>query len=261
MLPKPAHLGAAYAAQFADPSVVAAYPHRPPYSPAAFALLAERCAAPHVVLDIGCGPGDIARGLAPLVDRVDAVDVSAPMLALGQTLPGGNSPRVRWVRGRAEDVALAPPYGLVTAGESLHWMDWALLIPRLRRLLVPGGVIAIIDRRTRPEPWRERMMTLFPRYSTNQDFRPYDVVAELVQRRLYTPRDETAAGLVEMRQPVAAYVESFHSRNGLSRDRMTPQAAAAFDRELTELVSPFAADGMVTLTVETYIRWGAPCAE
>jgi SAM-dependent methyltransferase len=47
-------------------------------------------AAP-AVLDVGCGTGDIARRLSPLVERVDAVDVSAAMIEHGRRQAGGDA--------------------------------------------------------------------------------------------------------------------------------------------------------------------------
>ena len=55
-----------YAEWFDDASVVASYASRPPYPARLFPFLA-RIADGGVVLDAGCGPGDIARQLAPLV--------------------------------------------------------------------------------------------------------------------------------------------------------------------------------------------------
>ncbi|MBV9278962.1 MAG: class I SAM-dependent methyltransferase, partial [Chloroflexi bacterium] len=52
---------------------------------------------PRVVLDAGCGTGDVARPLAPLVDRVDAVDISAGMIERGRRLPGGENPAITWI--------------------------------------------------------------------------------------------------------------------------------------------------------------------
>lgn len=40
---------------------------------------------------------------------------------------------------------LGPPYGLVTAGSSLHWMDWEVVLPRIGRLLSPEGCLAIVN--------------------------------------------------------------------------------------------------------------------
>ncbi len=81
------------------------------------------------MLDIGCGTGDIARLLARLVERVDAVDFSAGMIQVGQGLPGGSASNLWWIIGKVEDVQLDPPFALVAAGESLHWMDWEIVLP------------------------------------------------------------------------------------------------------------------------------------
>ena len=63
--PKPSHLGPVYAAQFADPSVVAAYHLRPPYPPETLAILLGLIGeGPSAVLDVCCGTGSLARGLA-----------------------------------------------------------------------------------------------------------------------------------------------------------------------------------------------------
>jgi ubiquinone/menaquinone biosynthesis C-methylase UbiE len=67
--------------------LVSAYPARPAYPSAVIALLADLVHdTPRVVLDIGCGTGELARRLALLVDRVDAVDFSSGMLVWGYRL-------------------------------------------------------------------------------------------------------------------------------------------------------------------------------
>jgi trans-aconitate methyltransferase len=125
MLPKPKHLGPEYSAQFQDRSVVTAYPNRPPYPAEVFALLASLITdAPRAVLDVGCGDGAIARHLVERVDRLDALDFSEAMIAQGRWLPNGDHPKLYWIAGRAEDALLRSPYALITAGASLHWMDW-----------------------------------------------------------------------------------------------------------------------------------------
>jgi len=262
MQPKPAHLGEAYASQFSDPSVVAAYRYRPPYPDAVFPLLISLIAAPPgAVLDLGCGTGDIARRLAPLVARLDAVDISAPMLALGKSLPGGDHPRLRWIAGKAEEVALVPPYALVTAGESIHWLDWARLFPRLRAALAPGGMIAIVERRYTPGPWDDpAMQALIDHFSTNRDYQHYDIVDEIARRGLFALRGERLTTPFAVRQPLSEYVECFHSRNGFSRERMAPDEAAAFDCALSELMLPRTSGGLLTLQVAAHLRWGEPLA-
>ena len=60
------------------------YHLRPAYPPETFALLNELIVDElRVVLDVGCGPGNVARPMAEYVERVDAVDISLPMLVRG----------------------------------------------------------------------------------------------------------------------------------------------------------------------------------
>ena len=79
---------------------------------------------PRIVLDVGCGTGDVARPLAAFVERVDAVDQSAAMIDIGQARDGGDRPNIRWVCQSAEDFAYDTSYSLIVAGASLRWMDW-----------------------------------------------------------------------------------------------------------------------------------------
>ena len=52
---------------------------------------------------------------------------------------------------------------------------------------------------------------------------------ELQERDLFERVGSRETEAIEVRQTLDDFVESYHSRNGLSRDRLTPEAAAAFD--------------------------------
>lgn len=89
-LPKPKHLAPEYGSQFSDPSVASAYCFRPPYPDEVYVFLEELIAdTPRIVLELGCGLGEITRRLAARAKRVDAVNPSHAMLAIARTLPGG----------------------------------------------------------------------------------------------------------------------------------------------------------------------------
>lgn len=261
MLPKPAHLGPRYGAQFADPSVVAAYDQRPPYPAEVFTLLTALLpAAPQIVLDAGCGSGDLARPLAALVGRVDAVDPSAAMLARGRTRPGGDAATLQWLQGTIEEAPLRPPYTLITAGESLHWMEWAIVLPRFRAALDPAGFLAIVERATPDLPWWGAVLRLIQRHTTNREYQPYDLVAELTTRGLFRKAGRRQTAPQPFRQSVDAYIESIHSRNGFSRARMTRAAADEFDAAVRAVVAPFAQDDELHMQVVGTVIWGTPLA-
>ncbi|MCX6049080.1 MAG: methyltransferase domain-containing protein, partial [Chloroflexi bacterium] len=131
--PKPKHWGDNYAEIFKDESVASAYQFRAPYPPQVFEILLNLIpanAAPKVVLDAGCGPGQMARGLVRQVDSVDAIDYSAALIAKGQTLPEGDNPKLHWLCSPIETAELQPTYSLIVAAVSLHWMEWRVVLPR-----------------------------------------------------------------------------------------------------------------------------------
>lgn len=259
--PKPAHLGRPYAEQFADAAIVAAYRFRPPYPPATFdvlaTLLGEKGGA---VLDVGCGRGDLTLPLARIADRVDAVDPSQGMIAAARGRAGGDHSGVRWIEAPIETARLEGPYALVTAGQSLHWTEWAVALPRLAGLLVPAGWLAIVDRRFLTMPWDEELRGIIPRYSTNRDYEPYDVVEELEARALFQLEGGRDVDFVPFRQGADDYVEALHSANGFSRDRMSAPAAADFDREVRALLRTHGIGEAFDSGIGARIRWGRPRA-
>src|SRR5215831_18879480 len=166
MMKRPESHGEKFAARFQHQSVVDRYHLRPTYPPETFELLNDLIIdEPRTVLDVGCGTGNVARPLAAYVERVDAIDLSLPMLSRARTLPGGDSPKIRWLHGRAEEVSLEPPYALVTAGESLHWMEWGVVLPRFARLLTLRGVLAIVYMIEQLEPWYDGYIQIVKRFS------------------------------------------------------------------------------------------------
>lgn len=259
MLPKPEHLGLPYASQFKDQSIIDAYHFRVPHPPALFSILKQLVPdEPRIVLDVGCGTGEIARGLVDDCMRVDAVDFSLAMIEKGRQLPGGNSPRLRWIFARIEAVPLSPPYSLITAGDSLHWMEWDVVMPLFKRILIPGGLLAIVSRGITTNPWDERLAKLLPRFSTNQAYRPFNLVEELEQRGLFQLQSWLETNPVPFAQSVDDYIESYHSMNGLSRDRMSAEMAMAFDNEARDAVSSFQQNGHLSMQAVGTVTWGIP---
>ena len=94
------------------------------------------------------------------------------------------------------------------------------------------------------------------RYSTNLKFRPYEIVHELSKRGLFIEEGRRVFGPDLFTQSVADYVESFHSRNGFSRDRMESAEAAAFDQRVVEITSPFTREGSLDLQTCVTLVWG-----
>ncbi len=259
MSSKPHYLGSEYSNRFKDSSLVEAYHLRSPYPAAVFEILTSLITdEPRAVLDVGCGTGNISRPLVRLVERIDAVDFSLPMIEKGRRLPAGDHPNLTWIPGRAEDAPLNPPYALVTAGQSLHWMDWDIVLPRFREVLTPKGYLAIVDTRELPLPWASELVKIIKRFSTNPDYQPINLIEELEKRRLFHLLGEKKTAPVFFVQSISDYVESFHSMSSLSRQHMTADTTSTFDAEVRELVSKFFPANKVEMQIVGTVLWGVP---
>lgn len=245
------------ASVWCDPKVAACYEHRPEYPDEVFDCLQALVGdGPARGLDLGCGTGFVARPLAARLAHVDAVDVSRAMIEAGKRLPGGDRTNLRWIVGDAETVALEPPYDLVTAGDSLHWMDWTVVLPRIAALS-PDGCLALLDVEATivgiPAELRRAIDELRRRYGTYT--RPRRGILEQIAEHGFHELGRTRTRAVERRQPVDAHVRSLHAGASLSWVRMTADAAEAFDAELRAMLTA-ACGGHVTLEIVGSVCWG-----
>jgi ubiquinone/menaquinone biosynthesis C-methylase UbiE len=262
LLPKPAHLGPAYAAQFQDRSVAQAYAARPPYPAEFFDIVAELLppARPRRILELGCGTGDVTLGLIGRAERIDAIDPSAAMLDIARSRPRADDSSIRWIEATAEQANFDGPYSLAVAAESLHWMEWSIVLPKVAAALAPGAFLVLAERgQANPLPWDDDLARLIATYSTNREFQSYDLVSELTTRGLFREVGRrTTTTPTPFRQSIEAHIESLHSRNGFSRQRMSAEFAAEFDALYRQLLERHCDGGVVhLLTVVTVIR-GVP---
>lgn len=251
----------ALAASFRYPGVAVAYAHRPPYPPEVFDVLAGLAAGgPRAALDLGSGDGALARPLAERFDRVDAVDVSPAMIEAGRARPGGRRANLSWFVEPAEELSLPGPYGLVTAGASLHWMDCDTVVRRVGRVLAPGAVLAVVDQTYHELAWDAPLAQVIARYSRHPDYDPeFSLPDELSRRNLLHLTGVYQTSPVTVVASIRDYVEQFHSTASLARELMSPAEAARFDADVEAVVRDFQTDaGLLTLRTVSTITWGRP---
>ncbi len=257
---RPADLTKHNAAAFQLEDVVARYHFRTPY-PSTLAPFLRDLAGPRggPVLELGCGTGEVTRALAPLVERIDAIDISRAMLARARSLPGGNHPAIRWIEAAAEDAPLDGPYALAVAGDALHWFDWDVTLPRIAAALRPGAVLAVVHAVIPRMPWSDDVAALFRRYSVIQNPNSVDLIEELESRDLLRVTGRTTLGPEPYPRTLDDYIQAMHATASLPRSRMGETRARAFDAEVRALVASHAPAGVLTLDASAEIVWGRPC--
>jgi ubiquinone/menaquinone biosynthesis C-methylase UbiE len=97
-------------------------------------------------LDAGCGTGRHAVILADRLDHVDAVDVSGPMIELGEARRP--RPNLQYRQCDLRDLAVAGEdrYDFILSILTLHHVpDLHAALSHLKSLLAPGGRLAVMD--------------------------------------------------------------------------------------------------------------------
>jgi SAM-dependent methyltransferase len=110
---------------------------------------------PARVLDLGCGTGRLALGMAAAGHGVTGVDPARASLEAARAKPGAD--RVVWIEGTS---AVLPPHSFDVAVMTSHVAqffvddgEWARTLADLHRSLVPGGRLVFDTRDPRDREW------------------------------------------------------------------------------------------------------------
>jgi SAM-dependent methyltransferase len=216
--------------------------HRPRYPARLFAELVARVPRTRLAWDCATGNGQAALGLAEHFQRVIATDGSAAQIA--SAVP---HERVTYRVALAEASSLpSETVDLVTVAQAVHWFDRDAFYREARRVLVPGGVIAVwcysaleIDERVDALVRSFYEETVGPYWL--QDRRLVDVG----YRTLDFPFDEFELPSLTIEQDL-----TLDQLGGYLR---TWSATQRYARERAE-------DPVAPLIAEIAASWGEPCA-
>jgi SAM-dependent methyltransferase len=113
--------------------------YRPHYPSELFTYLASVCPERRVAWDCGTGNGQAAVELAAHFSCVIATDASATQIAQAV-----RHERVSYLVEQAEDAGFKSAcLDLITVAVAVHWFDMQRFYMEVRRVLIPGGIIAV----------------------------------------------------------------------------------------------------------------------
>jgi ubiquinone/menaquinone biosynthesis C-methylase UbiE len=118
------------------------------------------------VADLACGTGVVTMEMCRLVypGEVTGVDYSAGMLATARARAAAEKLPARWVHARAEDFvarAAAESFDVVSMRFALSYLDWRSVLPRLGRMVRPGGRVGLLTSLTSSLPQLDELYNRF----------------------------------------------------------------------------------------------------
>ena len=99
--------------------------------------------APDLVVDLGCGPGNLTRTLAERWPGADVVGVDSSAAMVERALADGDGSRLRFEVVDLREWEPDRPVDVLTSNATLQWVPGHLdLLPRLVSAVRPGGWLA-----------------------------------------------------------------------------------------------------------------------
>jgi SAM-dependent methyltransferase len=250
---------------FEDLEVAEAYLHRPDYAEDVYRKLVEVSHNHRSLLDLGCGTGKMSRRLPGHFLSVTAIDPSSQMLRVACAQEALNPDRITWIHGLAEDVPFdGAPFDLIVAAASIHWMNHAVVFPKLLSCVNADHVFAAVDGDGAYKPaWQAEWNWFLVRWIyelKGEAFEP-NRPDSAFQRRMNSYRRwlDVAGEFAAISDPIHQRVEDFiacqHSRDTFAPAKLGSRLAQ-FDGELRAILEPYADEGVLSYSVQSNLVWG-----
>jgi SAM-dependent methyltransferase len=234
---------------------------RPPYAAGLIRRVVQLCGldTTHRLLDLGCGPGQLALAFAPFTGQVIGVDPEPEMLRVARGEAARSGLHVEFREGSSHDLGTAfGTFHLVVIGRAFHWMDRHDTLARLDKIIEPGGAVVLFGDDHPKVPhnaWGETFERLIDRYAAADGARaarraPGWLLHEAVLLDSPFPQLERVSVIECRSTPVESLVDRAFSLSSVSQG-LTGTRANELARAVREAMAAFAREGMVTEVVES----------
>jgi SAM-dependent methyltransferase len=227
---------------------------RPDYPPEALDLIVARGALNDTTLlvDVGCGTGISSRLVAARGIPVVGVEPNDDMRARAEAAGGAGS--VHYQKGTAEATGLPDAVAVcVLSAQAFHWFDAPRALAEFRRILRPGGWVALI--------WNERDEADLFTAAYGAVIRTAPDAARLEGARMRAGQALLDSALFEAGEKVVFGHAQVVDEEGLVgralsasyAPREPAEAAARFQRGIRDVFARFESGGRVSLRYQTTV--------
>jgi SAM-dependent methyltransferase len=234
---------------------------RTPYPPKLIRRVAEvmELQEHHRVLDLGCGPGQLAIGFGYFSGEVIGIDPEPQMLATAASAAEGLTPNVTFRLGSSFELDGAlGSFRLVTMGRSFHWMDRAETLRTLDGMIDSGGAVALFREShvdVQENDWYQEWRIITARYAKDDPARTQRHDSRWLSHEqvlLSSPfsRLETVSFIGRHLTTVDGLIERARSMSSLVRERIGEQSDQLEQDLRTLLAGVVSAAGYVTEVLE-----------
>ena len=232
-------------------TVAPAYTWRIPYSPKFFEQIAVATGLNDnsFVLDLACGTGEVAIGIAPYCGEVLGIDKTPEMLSARRELPAN----VRFLKAdlNTETITVPRRASLVTVGRAIPYLKRNVVMPFLESAVGEhGAVLVCASGIAKGVPWLRQYRALCVRYRAREAGRGFGGRTFFANSRWKETRLIKVFGMARGR-PEGLYRNALsHStwRQGILADR------ERFIRDLKQILAPHKdSAGLITFRA---VSWG-----
>ncbi|MEZ4294049.1 MAG: class I SAM-dependent methyltransferase [Polyangiaceae bacterium] len=210
------------------------------------------------VLDLGSGPGILARAFAPHCGEVVCVDPEPGMIEMAREHLADLGSKASFLCASAEEMPCSlGPFSLVAIGRAFHWMDRTATLKRLDSMLDTSGAVVLFRDPAMKLPendWRKEFDAVFSAFATTE-------AARLGARTLPIAIDEAhllRSSFCELERISAVETRSLTIDHAVGRAFSMAGASPgdlgdrlpAFEEAMRSALAPFAPSGTLTEITE-----------
>jgi SAM-dependent methyltransferase len=237
--------------------------YRPGYPAGLFEFLRRECGLGTAkrVVDLGSGTGILTRGLlettAKAGAQIIAIEPNASMRTAAEKALSGE-PRFESVDASAERTGLpSASVDLVVAAQAFHWFEPVSTRAELARVLVPGGIVALVWNQRRDTRVNTEYLKMLERFAPEYPrVRESERSSEPKMRAFFAPATPRVATF-----PNAQHLDGPGFRGRLFSSSYAPREGDATYTPMVERLEAIfrdhAENGVVTVDYETIVWYAA----